>query len=318
MANNGAVSQALDCGDDYPIPAGYHNGSGVITANSLASQTGVDSGKTAAAADQILTGYQAWVNGVKVSGNMANNGAVSPSALNCDGEYTIPAGYHNGSGKVTAASLASQTGVESGKTAATAAAIRSGYQAWVNGTRISGSMATLTSSNFSGSHSSTTAGEASNYVVKSTSAGYVASGTSVNSLAAGTSPTIATTAATGTKTINVKPGYYNKISVNQTKAYDAGVTAGGKITYVDSFGERTTKTFNNTSYSKYLFVVSGEGEVRIDNCMASGTSYNGTYTLLRKNTINSVCPQRIFTITRGSGIKIVSGDRSLWTVFGMK
>lgn len=32
---------------------------------------------------------------------MANQGAVS-SSLNPGGSYTIPAGYHNGSGKVTA------------------------------------------------------------------------------------------------------------------------------------------------------------------------------------------------------------------------
>lgn len=181
-----------------------------------------------------------------------------------------------------------------------------------------GTMPDLTASNFTGAHSATAAGAASNYTVKAGKAGYVPNGTTVNSLAAATSPTIATTAETGTKVINIKPGYYNKISVNQTFAYNAGVAAGSVLTYIDSFGERTTKTFNDSAYSKYLFVVSGEGEVRIDNCMASGTSYNGTYTLLRKNTINDVCPQRIFTITRGSGITIVSGDRSLWTVFGMK
>lgn len=158
-----------------------------------------------------------------LTGTMPNNGAVSPAALNCNGSYTIPAGYHNGSGVVTANTLAAQTTVDDGKTAATAATIRSGYQAWVNGNKISGSMATLTSANFSGSHSSTVAGAASNYVTKSSAAGYVASGTSVNTLAAGTSPTISTTAATGTKTINVKPGYYNKISVNQTSAYNAGL-----------------------------------------------------------------------------------------------
>ncbi len=78
-----------------------------MTANSLASQTVVDSGKSAAGAAQILTGYQAYVNGSKVSGTMANRGAVTQS-LACGGSYTIPAGYHNGSGKVIANSLASQ------------------------------------------------------------------------------------------------------------------------------------------------------------------------------------------------------------------
>ena len=143
MANQGAETSALNCGGSYTIPAGYHNGSGKVTANSLASQTGVDSGKTAAAAAQILTGYQAWVKGSKITGSMANQGAKT-SALNCGGSYTIPAGYHNGSGKVTANSLASQT-------SATAAAgnILSGKTAWVNGTKITGTLAVQSAISFS-------------------------------------------------------------------------------------------------------------------------------------------------------------------------
>lgn len=93
------------------------------------------------------------------------------------------------------------------------------------GVNVAGTMATLTSSNFSGAHGSTTAGATSNYTVKSTSAGYVANNTTVHTAAAGTSPTIATTSATGTQVINVKPGIYNKVSVNQTNAYNAGRNA---------------------------------------------------------------------------------------------
>lgn len=102
MANNGAVSPAaLSAGGSYTIPAGYHNGSGKVTAKSLSSQTGVDSGKTAVAAAQMLTGYQGWVNGTKVSGTMANNGSISGSitglgAVTGDTSYTIPAGYTSG------------------------------------------------------------------------------------------------------------------------------------------------------------------------------------------------------------------------------
>lgn len=48
----------------------------------------------------------------------------------------------------------------------------------------------------------------------------------VGAMTATTSPTIATTAATGTKTIAVTTGYYNNISVNQTNAYNAGYNAG--------------------------------------------------------------------------------------------
>lgn len=139
MANKGAVTGSVSCGGSYTIPAGYHNGSGKITGNSLASQTGVQSGKTAAGAGQVLTGYEAWVNGGRVTGTMANQGAKT-SSLNCGGSYTIPAGYHNGSGKVTANSLASQTSADAG-----AGHILSGKTAWVNGSKVTGTMANVAS-----------------------------------------------------------------------------------------------------------------------------------------------------------------------------
>lgn len=74
----------------------------------------------------------------KRTGTMTNNGAVSPTALSAGGSYTVPAGYHNGSGVVSAKTLASQTGVDSGKTAIDASHVHSGYQGWVNGTKVSG------------------------------------------------------------------------------------------------------------------------------------------------------------------------------------
>ena len=155
MANQGAKTAALNCGGSYTIPAGYHNGQGKVTANSLVSQTGVQSGKTAAGAGQVLTGYEAWVNGGRVTGTMANQGKKE-TALNCGGSYTIPAGYHNGQGKVTANSLASQTGVQSGKTAAGAAQIQTGYEAWVNGGRVTGIMGTMNGGTYAPSGSQQT------------------------------------------------------------------------------------------------------------------------------------------------------------------
>lgn len=92
MPNQGAKTAALNCGGSYTIPAGYHNGSGKVTANGLASQTGVQSGKTAAGAAQIQTGYEAWVNGGRVTGSMAtmNGGTYTPSGsqqtISCSGK----------------------------------------------------------------------------------------------------------------------------------------------------------------------------------------------------------------------------------------
>ena len=54
-----------------------------------------------ATASNILLGKTALVNGTLITGTMVDNGAVT-STLNAGGSYTIPAGYHNGNGKVTA------------------------------------------------------------------------------------------------------------------------------------------------------------------------------------------------------------------------
>ena len=68
MPNRGAVSQALNAGDSYTVPQGYHNGSGKITANSLASQTPAN-----AVASNLTSGKTAWVNGKLVTGNGGDN-----------------------------------------------------------------------------------------------------------------------------------------------------------------------------------------------------------------------------------------------------
>lgn len=73
----------------------------------------------------------------KRTGSMVNNGAVSQT-LNNGESYTIPTGYHNGSGKVTANSLLSQTSAT-----ASSAQILSGYTAWVNGSMLTGNIASL-------------------------------------------------------------------------------------------------------------------------------------------------------------------------------
>lgn len=49
---------------------------------------------------EILTGKTAYNKGVKVTGKMTNNGAVSGTITTKAGAYTVPQGYHDGSGKV--------------------------------------------------------------------------------------------------------------------------------------------------------------------------------------------------------------------------
>lgn len=97
---------------------------------------GLDPDDLTATPAQVLAGYKAGVKGLDepAAGTMVNQGAKT-AALNAGGSYTIPAGYHNGAGKVTANAL-------SGQTAGTAAAadIRKSKTAWVNGAKITGNM----------------------------------------------------------------------------------------------------------------------------------------------------------------------------------
>ena len=53
-----------------------------------------------ATAAEILLSKTAYVNKNKLTGTMPNNGAVAGSISTVAGEYTVPQGYHDGSGKV--------------------------------------------------------------------------------------------------------------------------------------------------------------------------------------------------------------------------
>lgn len=59
-----------------------------------------DTSDANATASQILSGATAYVQGSKVTGTMTNNGAVSGTISTKAQQYTVPAGYHDGSGKV--------------------------------------------------------------------------------------------------------------------------------------------------------------------------------------------------------------------------
>lgn len=75
-----------------------HDKSGAtITGTSTKDATTADA--TAAAAE-ILSGKTAYVKGAKVTGTMKNNGAVSGEISTVAGAYSVPVGYHDGSGKV--------------------------------------------------------------------------------------------------------------------------------------------------------------------------------------------------------------------------
>jgi hypothetical protein len=49
---------------------------------------------------EILAGKEAFANKTKLVGKMPNNGAVSGKISTKDGKYTVPQGYHDGSGTV--------------------------------------------------------------------------------------------------------------------------------------------------------------------------------------------------------------------------
>lgn len=130
MANNGAVSKVLTAAEpSYTVPKGYHSGTGAVsietetktatptkakqtvsptegkvlssvTVNAIPAQY-VDTSDATATAAQILDGATAYVDGEKVEGTMPNNGAVTETLDTATTSYTVPAGYHSGTGKVS-------------------------------------------------------------------------------------------------------------------------------------------------------------------------------------------------------------------------
>ena len=139
IANQGAVSAEVQEGDTYTIPAGYHNvsgtGSGVagggnyqlqskgpITPTKSAISVAPDQGYyglsgvsiaaipaayqdvtsvTATAGDVLATKVIVESDGSVTAGTMTNNGAVSATLDTSTTSYTVPQGYHNGSGTVS-------------------------------------------------------------------------------------------------------------------------------------------------------------------------------------------------------------------------
>jgi len=81
------------------IPKGFHNAQTIEKTFSEIFPAPTTPGTAA----QVLLGYQFYdKDGIVVTGTMPNNGAAGTTISTQGGTYTIPAGYHNGSGVVTA------------------------------------------------------------------------------------------------------------------------------------------------------------------------------------------------------------------------
>ena len=96
MPNIGTqTTSGLNAGGSTTIKAGWHDGNGAVTTNSLSSQTSADIPD----ASWCLSGYTYWKNGSKSTGTMTNRGTKTWS-IGANGSQPIETGWHNGSGTV--------------------------------------------------------------------------------------------------------------------------------------------------------------------------------------------------------------------------
>ena len=91
------VNKTLYVSQSTNLESGYYVGNDVISTSSLSEETVASSEIV-----DILTDNNGWANGVFLNGTMVNKGAIS-QAFGANASYTIPQGWHNGSGKVTQA-----------------------------------------------------------------------------------------------------------------------------------------------------------------------------------------------------------------------
>lgn len=80
-------------------PDSGYDGLSSVTVNAIPSQYITTTDATAIAAE-ILEGSTAYVNGSKITGTMRDNSGISET-LPINGSYTIPEGYHDGTGTVS-------------------------------------------------------------------------------------------------------------------------------------------------------------------------------------------------------------------------
>lgn len=137
IENRGAVSATVQEGDTYTIPKGYHNGSGTVsgvagggnynlqsktatptklqqnitpdpgfyglsdvTVNAIPDTYQDVSAVTAGAADVLTGKIIVDKTGKVTTGTMPNNGAVAKTLTAAEPSYTVPSGFHNGTGVV--------------------------------------------------------------------------------------------------------------------------------------------------------------------------------------------------------------------------
>lgn len=109
MANNKIVlangevliDLTADTAEEANVLSGYtfHDKSGAAVTGTCAYDS--DTSDATASVSEILNTKTAYARGAKLTGSMTNNGGVTGTISTVSGEYTVPQGYHDGSGKVS-------------------------------------------------------------------------------------------------------------------------------------------------------------------------------------------------------------------------